>query len=285
MTDVTPDAYTSHARSLVMLLAQTLSSLQSLGNPAAFYVLNTLRHLIPVAKHDETVSIVRSVSAKFWLLYHIYVYINSLYVYYLYTFVHIYIFYIFIVVYIRSQNGQSLPHALPFKTFLTLESISFTLRQISQKTSYKSYIWGEGRDRTRNLPITSRPFLHVATRHPNLYCCKIALLTKTLFQTVHTYATMMPLIMTTIQTFTETDHFTFAIQSFELLDELCENMIVVITPHVKPLVHMCLTIIANKNIDELLKVKVISFIGWLARLKKKALVKHKLVEPIVGERS
>lgn len=105
------------------------------------------------------------------------------------------------------------------------------------------------------------------------------------FQTLHTYATMMPLIMSTIQAFTETEHNNFAIQSFELLDELCENMIVVITPHVKPLVHMCLTIIANKSTDELLKVRVISFIGWLARLKKKALVKHKLVEPIVGERS
>jgi len=93
----------------------------------------------------------------------------------------------------------------------------------------------------------------------------------------------MPLIMTTIQAFTETEHNNFAIQSFELLDELCENMIVVITPHVKSLVHMCLTIIANKSTDELLKVRVISFIGWLARLKKKALVKHKLVEPIVGE--
>ncbi|EGI57688.1 PREDICTED: importin-4-like isoform X1 [Acromyrmex echinatior] len=154
MTDVTPDAYSSHARSLVMLLAQTLSSLQNLGNPAAFYILETLRHLIPVAKHDET--------------------------------------------------------------------------------------------------------------------------------TLHTYTTMMPLIMTTIQTFTEAEHNDFAVQSFELLDELCEmNMIVVITPHVKSLVHMCLTIIANKSINELLKIKVISFIGWLARLKKKALVKHKLVESIV----
>lgn len=95
---------------------------------------------------------------------------------------------------------------------------------------------------------------------------------------------MMPMIMATVQALTESDHDTFAIQSFDLLDELCENMIVVITPHVKPLVHMCLTIIANKSIDEVLKIRVISFIGWLARLKKKALVKHKLVEPIVGER-
>ncbi|XP_011860165.1 PREDICTED: importin-4-like [Vollenhovia emeryi] len=154
MTDITPDAYTSHARSLVMLLAQTLSTLESLGNPAAFYILDTLRHLIPVATHDETI--------------------------------------------------------------------------------------------------------------------------------VHTYGTMMPLIMATVQALSESDHdVSFAIQSFELLDELCENMIAVITPHVKHLVHMSLTIIANKSIEEDLKIKVISFIGWLARLKKKALVKHKLVEPIV----
>lgn len=73
MTDVTPDVYTSHARSLVMLLAQTLSSLQSLGNLAALHILNILRHLIPVAKHDETVSIVRGVFTKFRLLYSIYV--------------------------------------------------------------------------------------------------------------------------------------------------------------------------------------------------------------------
>lgn len=103
---------------------------------------------------------------------------------------------------------------------------------------------------------------------------------------MHTYASMMPLIMATVQALSETDHDTLIkVQCFDLLDDLCENMIVVITPHVKPLVQMCLTIIANKCVDEVLKVRVICFIGWLARLKKKALVKHKLVEPIVGERS
>lgn len=57
MTEVTPDAYTSHARSLALLLAQTLNSLQNLGQPVAVFVLNTMRHLIPVIKHDEVVSI------------------------------------------------------------------------------------------------------------------------------------------------------------------------------------------------------------------------------------
>lgn len=57
MTEVTPDAYTSHARSLALLLAQTLNSLQNLGQPVAVYILNIMRHLIPVIKHDEAVSI------------------------------------------------------------------------------------------------------------------------------------------------------------------------------------------------------------------------------------
>lgn len=153
MTEVTPDAYTSHARSLALLLAQTLNSLQNLGQPVAVFVLNTMRHLIPVVKHDEVI--------------------------------------------------------------------------------------------------------------------------------INTYVNMMPRVMATIQALTEAYHEDMAVQSFELLDELCENVIAVITPHVKSLVNMCLAIIANESLDYLIKVRAISFIGWLARIKKKALVKHKLVEPIV----
>lgn len=94
---------------------------------------------------------------------------------------------------------------------------------------------------------------------------------------------MMPRVMVTIQSLTQA-YEDMAIQSFELLDELCENVIAVITPHVKSLVNMCLEIIAKESLDHLIKVRAISFIGWLARIKKKALVKHKLVEPIVGKR-
>jgi len=93
----------------------------------------------------------------------------------------------------------------------------------------------------------------------------------------------MPRVMVTIQSLTQA-YEDMAIQSFELLDELCENVIAVITPHVKSLVNMCLEIIAKESLDHLIKVRAISFIGWLARIKKKALVKHKLVEPIVGKR-
>lgn len=100
---------------------------------------------------------------------------------------------------------------------------------------------------------------------------------------IHIYVNLMPRIMVTIQTLTEAHYEDMAVQSFELLDELCENVIAVITPHVKSLVNMCLAIIANKSVDSLIKVRAINFIGWLARIKKKALVKHKLVEPIVSK--
>ncbi|XP_011329441.1 importin-4 isoform X2 [Ooceraea biroi] len=97
----------------------------------------------------------------------------------------------------------------------------------------------------------------------------------------NTYTQMMPRIITTIQVFTEYNQ-PYAIESFELLDELCENVNTVITPHIKSLVNLCLTMAANKSIEPNTKIKAINFIGWLARIKKKALVKHKLIEPIVN---
>lgn len=59
MTEITPEAYTSHARTLAMILAQTLSCLDNLGQPVSGYILDTLQHLIPLVKRDETVSIMR----------------------------------------------------------------------------------------------------------------------------------------------------------------------------------------------------------------------------------
>lgn len=99
---------------------------------------------------------------------------------------------------------------------------------------------------------------------------------------VNTYVIMMPHAMTAIQALAESCH-DLAIQSFELLDELCESANAVIAPHVKPLVYMCLAIVANKSLNDELKVKAVSFLGWLGKIKKKALVKHKLVEPIIGK--
>ncbi|KAI4495616.1 hypothetical protein M0802_008451 [Mischocyttarus mexicanus] len=97
---------------------------------------------------------------------------------------------------------------------------------------------------------------------------------------INAYSRMMPQIMTTIQALTAVDE-DKATTSFELLDDLCENEINVIAPHVKPLISMCLAIASNKSLSDPLRVKAISFISWLARTRKKSLIKHKLVEPII----
>ena len=99
---------------------------------------------------------------------------------------------------------------------------------------------------------------------------------------VNIYHQMMPQIMTTIQYLT-TSNEDKAITCFELLDDLCENAITVITPHVDPLVNMCLVIARNKALDDALRVKAVTFIGWLTRTKKKTVIKHKLIEPILGK--
>ncbi|XP_011501436.1 PREDICTED: importin-4-like [Ceratosolen solmsi marchali] len=97
---------------------------------------------------------------------------------------------------------------------------------------------------------------------------------------VNAYHHMIPRIMQIIQALTLVNE-RKAIKGFELLDELCECAPTVISPHIKSLIEMCLFIANSKSLHDDLKIKAVSFIGWLAKIKKKAIVKHKLVEPII----
>ncbi|XP_034941996.1 importin-4-like [Chelonus insularis] len=45
MTDVAPSVYLAHAQALITLLDETYRSLQSLGNPTAFYIVKTMQNL------------------------------------------------------------------------------------------------------------------------------------------------------------------------------------------------------------------------------------------------
>ncbi|KAJ8668090.1 hypothetical protein QAD02_009753 [Eretmocerus hayati] len=97
---------------------------------------------------------------------------------------------------------------------------------------------------------------------------------------VNAYYQMIPKIIQTIHALSTTNQ-EKAIKGFELLDELCESASAVISPHVKALVEMCLSLATNRTLTEDLRVKAVIFIGWLAKMKKKAIVKNKLVEPII----
>ncbi len=68
----------------------------------------------------------------------------------------------------------------------------------------------------------------------------------------------------------------------EIYDELFESEVPIVVPHIKPIVEMCLVIAANPERDDALRVKAISFLGTLTRMKKKTIVKHKLYIQMVN---
>lgn len=69
--------------------------------------------------------------------------------------------------------------------------------------------------------------------------------------------------------------------AFDILENIAENIPALLTPHLKLLVEFSLELARSSQIDESARVKGITFLGWLVRLKKKAIIKMKLIEPIV----
>nr|XP_006824744.1 PREDICTED: importin-4-like [Saccoglossus kowalevskii] len=73
-----------------------------------------------------------------------------------------------------------------------------------------------------------------------------------------------------------------ACEAMELFDELVECEVSIVVPHIKILVEFCLEVAANADLGDNIRVKALSFISWLTRLKKKAILKHKLIAPIIS---
>lgn len=62
MTEVAPMIYASYAGSLTILLTQTLSGLQDLKTPTSYYILKTMKNLIPLIEKNESVSTMGDIS-------------------------------------------------------------------------------------------------------------------------------------------------------------------------------------------------------------------------------
>ncbi|KAK3691936.1 hypothetical protein RRG08_047945 [Elysia crispata] len=69
--------------------------------------------------------------------------------------------------------------------------------------------------------------------------------------------------------------------ALEFFDELLESEVAIIVPHLKSLVQYCLQIATNKDYTDALRVKAMSFVASLVRLKKKTVLKHHLIDPIL----
>ncbi|KAH9499795.1 Importin-4 [Bulinus truncatus] len=91
---------------------------------------------------------------------------------------------------------------------------------------------------------------------------------------------VVPRVLEVVQALASSDE-DKACVALEFFDELLESEVAIIVPHLKPLVQYCLQIAKNKDYSDALRVKAMSFVSSLVRLKKKTVLKHHLVDPIL----
>uniref|UniRef100_A0A182N9A5 Importin N-terminal domain-containing protein n=1 Tax=Anopheles dirus TaxID=7168 RepID=A0A182N9A5_9DIPT len=96
-----------------------------------------------------------------------------------------------------------------------------------------------------------------------------------------TYQDSIPYVLKALAAFGEKDSFQF-IEAFEILENLADESSRTLSPHMKLLIDFCLQLAGNTQLEDSVRVKTITFVGWLVRLKKKMIIKQKLVEPIVN---
>ncbi|RUS88757.1 hypothetical protein EGW08_003474 [Elysia chlorotica] len=92
---------------------------------------------------------------------------------------------------------------------------------------------------------------------------------------------VVPKVLEVVQVLTTVDE-DKACVALEFFDELLESEVAIIVPHLKPLVQYCLQIASNKDYTDPLRVKAMSFVASLVRLKKKTVLKHHLIDPILN---
>jgi len=91
---------------------------------------------------------------------------------------------------------------------------------------------------------------------------------------------LLPHIVNVIKSLLSSDE-DRAIEALDIVDELIESEVSVIAPHIQHIVMFCLEITSNTQLLDPLRVKALNTIGYLIRLKKKVILKHKLVDPIL----
>lgn len=72
-----------------------------------------------------------------------------------------------------------------------------------------------------------------------------------------------------------------AATAIDIFDELIESEVTIVVPHIKPMVELCIRLAQNQDLEDSLRVKAITFMGRLTKLKKKTIVKHKLYIPMI----
>lgn len=98
----------------------------------------------------------------------------------------------------------------------------------------------------------------------------------------HVFQSSVPFVVKTLQAFAIQNDSDKFYDAFDILENLADNTPKLITNHVKMLIEFCLEVSKKRELDDTIRVKAITYIGWIVRLKKKLIVKLKLVEPIIA---
>lgn len=96
------------------------------------------------------------------------------------------------------------------------------------------------------------------------------------------FTTSVPYVVKSLQAFAVQNDADKFIDVFDILENLADHAPKLLTNHIKLLIEFCLQLSLNRDLDEAIRVKAITFIGNVVRLKKKLILKQKLVEPIVA---
>ena len=85
---------------------------------------------------------------------------------------------------------------------------------------------------------------------------------------MNVYHTLLPKILEIINAFSSSDP-KRTCDLLEIIENLIEFSVKVITSHIQPIVMLCLKFATDNDIDNTIQIKAVSVIGWIIRVKSK----------------
>ncbi|XP_062335752.1 importin-4 [Osmerus eperlanus] len=116
-----------------------------------------------------------------------------------------------------------------------------------------------------------------------MYYCILTLTSMTAYtgtEEMNLMRSLVPKLITALKHLIKADQ-DQASEAMEVFDELMESEVSIIVPHINDIVHFCLEVSADTTLSDSLRVKALSCIAFLIRLKSKTVLKQKLLNPIL----
>ena len=106
------------------------------------------------------------------------------------------------------------------------------------------------------------------------------LVRRTTSDEINIFQQLIPTVLTKIEALVGADQ-EKAFVAIDIFDELIESEVGIVVPQIKPMVELCIRLAQAPQLEDSLRVKALTFMGRLTKLKKKTIVKHKLYIPMI----